>query len=221
MSYFSQMVALVIHNFVSAATGSRSPRRLYAASCGIRADHRTSGPTLCVRPIICSFLLHVLCGIPRVTGSGPRTSIPNTASEYRPAVRGSSDPVDSARTDCITGSDQDDRHERRRLSERQLCGSFENPTPLSNSLRCWASSVFPLLDLLVRPNGEKPEARVGDLGGDAHSLPHRFSRFAFHYEQAGNPIHQQLGVSAGRWEYGRQGGSVWDIRFIALRHSHD
>jgi potassium-transporting ATPase potassium-binding subunit len=54
MSYLSQMVALVIHNFGSAATGIAWPRRWCAASRGIRPKRSAiSGWTWCASLIIC------------------------------------------------------------------------------------------------------------------------------------------------------------------------
>jgi len=65
LSCFSQMVALVIHNFGSAATGSPSRRRWCGASPGAR-------PRLLalLGPIWCGRQLSAAANLPRVRASG-------------------------------------------------------------------------------------------------------------------------------------------------------
>ena len=124
MSYFSQMVALVIHNFVSAATG------IALAAALVRGIVRHTAQTIgnfwtdlvrstyyLLLPIAFVFAVFLVSqGV--VQNFHPYT----TANVVQPTA-GGDDPIDPARTVCLTGSDQDDRHERRRILKRQFRAS--------------------------------------------------------------------------------------------------
>jgi K+-transporting ATPase ATPase A chain len=118
-------------------SASPSRSRSCAASRGAgRARSATSGSISRVASAdCCRWRSSPSCCWPAASS---RTS---TASSTRTPHR--SDAVDPGRTGRLAGGDQDARHQRRRVLQRELRAPFENPTPWTN--------LFQLLLILVIP----------------------------------------------------------------------
>ena len=102
-----------------------------------------------------------------------------------------------ARPDGVADRDQNARHQRRRICERQ-CGASVRESDAALEFHPDALDFLhrQRTDLLPRPDGEEPEARLDGLGGDDGSCLSAACCFAGGPKSNGNPIHQQLGVAA-------------------------
>jgi K+-transporting ATPase ATPase A chain len=192
MSYFSQMVGLTFHNFVSAATG------IAIAAALVRGIARSSVKTLgnfwvdLVRTTY--YLLLPLCAVFAIflVSQG---MIQNFDAYTKAATLGRHGADHRAGPDGLAGRHQDARHERRRLHECQRRASLRKSDaavelhPDALDLRDRQR-----IDLLPRPHGEEPGARLGRVGAMMVLLSAACSCCA--HEAAGNPIHQQLGIAA-------------------------
>ena len=200
MSYFSQMVALAIHNFVSAAVGIGIAAALVRGIA--RHTAKTIGNFWVDLTRVTYYLLLPICVVFAVVlvsqGMIQNFKPFDTAALTEPVhaqvekkddkgetVKGpdgkavmeeqvTDTQIDRARADGFADRDQDARHQRRRLHQRQRRASFResdaalelppDPLDLRDSERA---------DLLPRPHGEKPRPRLGGVGGDVRrsSLP--------------------------------------------------
>ncbi len=197
MSYFSQMVALTIHNFVSAAVG------IAIAAALVRGIARHSAKTLgnfwvdLVR--VTYYLLLPIClvfAVFLVSQGMIQNFKPYTrrswSSRYKISVAKKNDQGETdhgrrrqagdgrtnrrranhrARPDGLAGRDQDARHQRRRLRQRQRRASLRK----SDAALQFPPDALDLrhrqrADLLPRPHDEKPEARLGRVGRDDGSV---------------------------------------------------
>ncbi len=140
MSYFTQMAGLTVHNFVSAATG------IALAIALIRGFARASAPRASaisgsISPAATLYVLLPICDRDRaVPGRGRacrRTSIPTSTATTLDGA-----PADHrAGTGRLADRDQDARHQRRRLLQRQLPRIRSRTRPRSpTSCRWWRSS---------------------------------------------------------------------------------
>jgi K+-transporting ATPase ATPase A chain len=197
MSYFSQMVALVIHNFVSAATG------IALAAALVRGIVRHTAQTIgnfwtdlvrstyyLLLPIAFVFAVFLVSqGV--VQNFHPYTAV-NTVQPSAGAATQSipQGPIASQEAIKMIGTNGGG------YLNANSAAPFENPTPLSN--------FFEMLGLIGIP-----AALTYWYGRMVKNQKHGWAIWvamlivfligfavAFHYEQAGNPIHQQLGVSA-------------------------
>ena len=193
MSYFSQMVGLTFHNFVSAATG------IAIAAALVRGIARHSAKTIgnfwvdLVR--VTYYLLIPICLVfavflvsqgmiqnfkpytkaklvepMKISGREEERQGRDDQGRRRQAGDGRTNrdrTKHRAGTDGIAGRDQDARHEWRRLHQRQRRASVRE----SDAAFEFHPDAFDLFDrqrahLLPRPDGEEPEARLDRLGGD-------------------------------------------------------
>jgi K+-transporting ATPase ATPase A chain len=197
MSYFSQMVALVIHNFASAATG------IALAAALVRGIVRHTAQTIgnfwtdlvrstyyLLLPIAFIFAVFLVSqGV--VQNFHPYTAV-NTVQPSAGAATQSipQGPIASQEAIKMIGTNGGG------YLNANSAAPFENPTPLSN--------FFEMLGLIGIP-----AALTYWYGRMVKNQKHGWAIWgamlivfligfavAFHYEQAGNPIHQQLGVSA-------------------------
>ena len=197
MSYFSQMVALVIHNFASAATG------IALAAALVRGIVRHTAQTIgnfwtdlvrstyyLLLPIAFVFAVFLVSqGV--VQNFHPYTAA-NTVQPSAGAATQSipQGPIASQEAIKMIGTNGGG------YLNANSAAPFENPTPLSN--------FFEMLGLIGIP-----AALTYWYGRMVKNQKHGWAIWgamlivfligfavAFHYEQAGNPIHQQLGVSA-------------------------
>jgi K+-transporting ATPase ATPase A chain len=197
MSYFSQMVALVIHNFVSAATGIALAAALVRGIVRHTAQTIGSFWTDLVRstyylllPIAFVFAVFLVSqGV--VQNFHPYTAV-NTVQPSAGAATQSipQGPIASQEAIKMIGTNGGG------YLNANSAAPFENPTPLSN--------FFEMLGLIGIP-----AALTYWYGRMVKNQKHGWAIWAamlivfligfavaFHYEQAGNPIHQQLGISA-------------------------
>jgi hypothetical protein len=156
MSYFSQMVALVIHNFTSAAAG------IAIAAALVRGIARQSAKTIgnfWVDTVRITYYLLVpdlprVRALPRLAGHdpelqalhgredpralhdpGPRRPTTRASPSWPPTARprsrwtSRSTPRRSCRARRLADRDQDARDERRRLHQRQRRASLREPHP--------------------------------------------------------------------------------------------
>ena len=130
MSYLSQMAGLAVHNFVSAATGialavalvrgfARAARPAHRQLLG--RPHPRAPSTSCCR----SRSSRAVPGLAGRAAELRRLRRRRRRSRARKQV-------DRAGSGRLAGGDQDAGHQRRRLLQRQLGPSFENPTALTN-----------------------------------------------------------------------------------------
>jgi K+-transporting ATPase ATPase A chain len=197
MSYFSQMVALVIHNFVSAATG------IALAAALVRGIVRHTAQTIgnfwtdlvrstyyLLLPI--AFVFAVFLVSQGVIQNFHSYTTVNTVQPSAGAATQSipQGPVASQEAIKMIGTNGGG------YLNANSAAPFENPTSLSN--------FFEMLGLIGIP-----AALTYWYGRMVKNQKHGWAIWvamlivfligfavAFHYEQAGNPIHQQLGVSA-------------------------
>ena len=200
MSYLSQMVALAIHNFVSAADGHRHRR-------GPGARHRPalgqdpgqflggSGPDdLYLLLPICLVFAVFLVSQGMIQNFKPYTKAkllePMKISVEKKNDKGETikgpdgNPVMEEQTvteqtivagaDGLAGRHQDARHQRRRLLQRQRRASLRE----SDAAVELPPDALHLLhrqraDLLPRPDGQEPGTRLVGLGGDDGLVPGR------------------------------------------------
>ena len=216
MSYFTQMVGLAVHNFISAATG---------IAVADRADPR---PAPGAAPAtIGNFwvdltrgdALHPAADLPRGrAGPGRRRacSRTSTATSRRRRSR--------ARRRRSPGAGRLARraikqlgHQRRRLLQRQLGPPVREPDAADQlHRRCSRSSLIPAgADLHLRPDGRRHAPGLGALGGDERPVPRSAWRSPLPIEQRGNPLLAALGVDQAADGAGQAGGNMEgkEVRF--------
>jgi len=197
MSYFSQMVGLVIHNFASAATGIalaaalvRGIVRHTAQTIGnfwtdlVRSTYYLLLPIALVfaiflvsQGVIQNFRPYATANVLQPTAAVTTQSIPEGPFASQEAIK-------------MIGTNGGG------FLNANSAHPFENPTPFSN--------FFEMLALIGIP-----AALTYWYGRMVKNQKHGWAIWtamlivflvgfavAFHYEQAGNPIHQQMGVSA-------------------------
>ncbi len=197
MSYFSQMVALATHNFWSAASG------IAVAAAVVRGITRHAAKTLGnfwvdITRIMYYLLLPIafvfsvfLISQGMIQGFHPYTTAyviePQAGATTQTIVQG---PMASQVAIKILGTNGGG------FVNANASHPFENPTPLSNFLQ--------MLAILSIPSG-----LTYYLGRMANNQKHGWAVWTvmfiiffvgmlvvWHYEAAGNPIHQQLGIAA-------------------------
>jgi len=197
MSYFSQMVGLVIHNFASAATGIalaaalvRGIVRHTAQTIGnfwtdlVRSTYYLLLPIAFVfaiflvsQGVIQNFHAYATANVVQPTAAVTTQSIPEGPFASQEAIK-------------MIGTNGGG------FLNANSAHPFENPTPLTN--------FFEMLALIGIP-----AALTYWYGRMVKNQKHGWAIWtamlivflvgfavAFHYEQAGNPIHQQMGVAA-------------------------
>ena len=196
MSYFSQMVGLVIHNFVSAATGIalaaalvRGITRHTAQTIGnfwtdlIRSTYYLLLPIALVfavflvsQGIIQNFDSYTTAHLVQSTASGTTQSIPQGPLASQEAIK-------------MLGTNGGG------FLNANSAHPFENPNPLVNLLEMLAMFCIPAA--LTYWYGRMVKNQKHGWAIWAAMLILFLAGFftLFHYEQVGNPIHQQLGVS--------------------------
>jgi len=197
MSYFSQMVGLVIHNFVSAATG------IALAAALVRGIVRHTAQTIgnfwtdlvrstyyLLLPIAFVFAVFLVSqGV--VQNFHPYTAV-NTVQPSAGAATQSipQGPIASQEAIKMIGTNGGG------YLNANSAAPFENPTPLSNFFEMLALIGIPAA--LTYWYGRMVKNQKHGWAIWAAMLIVFLVGFAvaFHYEQAGNPIHQQLGVSS-------------------------
>src|ERR1039457_2119829 len=179
MSYFSQMVALAIHNFMSAASG------IAVAAALVRGIARHSAKTFE------AFTIQVpkvdAAGKPVMAADGKTPVMVDQSVDTQTIVQG---PVASQIAIKMLGTNGGG------YVNANAAHPFENPTPLSN--------FFQMLSIFAIPS-----ALTYFLGRMVKNQKHgwavwcaMFAMFAcgvlvcWKAESSGNPIHQKLGVSA-------------------------
>ena len=193
MSYFSQMVALVFHNFLSAATG------IAVAAAVVRGIARHSSKTIgnfyvditrvsyyLLLPLALVFAVFLIS-----QGVIDNFSAYTTAHTLEAASQTiSQGPAASQIAIKMVGTNGGG------FFNANSAHPFENPTPLSN--------FFEMLSILAISSG-----LTYYLGKMVKNQKHGWAVWcamfilcitgffvAFHFEHVGNPIHQQLGVAA-------------------------
>ena len=142
MSYLSQMAGLAVQNFVSAATG------IAIAIALVRGFARRSASE------IGNFWVDLDAGHALRPAADLRSSctlflvargVPQNLNDYTGATTlGGAAQTIAAGTGRLAGSDQDARHQRRRLLQRQLRPPVREPDAASpTSSRCCSSSRSP------------------------------------------------------------------------------
>lgn len=194
MSYFSQMVALTIHNFTSAAAG------LAVAAALVRGLARHSAQTLgnfwadLVR--VTYYLLaplSLVLALVLVSQGMIQSFLPYSTART----------LDGAATQTIAQGPMASQVAIKMLgtngggfTNANAAHPFENPTPLSNFLQMLA--IFALPSALTWWLGRtvKNQRHGWAVWGAMAALFLAGVLVAWHAEAAGNPIHQQLGVAA-------------------------
>jgi hypothetical protein len=220
MSWFTQMVALTVQNFVSAAAGIGGPGR---ADPRLRAEERAGRRQLLGRPGPLDPLrpAAALAG-PRgragLAGRGPdvpalRPRAPAAAAEGRRRQAGRR-ADDRARAGGEPGRDQAARHQRRRLLQRQLGPPVREPDADVGLPRAPLDPADPGRALLhVRAHGPRSAPGAGAPRGDGGGL--RAARRLLRRGRAvGQPALRATGRrrarerAAERREHGGQGGPL-------------
>ncbi len=224
MSYLVQMAGLTVHNFLSAATGIalavalvRGFARRSAKGVGNFWVDMTRCTLYILLPIsIVVGLFFVWQGMPQnlnayvtaTTLEGVKQTIAHGAGRF-------------------AGSDQDGRHQWRRILQRQFGASLRES-------ECDHQSGADHPDLLagrgphefVRPHGRQSAPGLGDFCGDGPFVSgrrdHRLcERGAGKSGLRGIPCRPDRQRAAGRRQYGRQGSSLRHRKFLAVHDGYD
>jgi potassium-transporting ATPase potassium-binding subunit len=198
MSYLSQMVALVIHNFASAATGIAIAAALVRGLA--RHSTRTLGnfwvdlvrTTYYLLVPICVVFAVVLVSQGMIQNFKPYTKAKlvdpvNQKVEEQAIVQG---PMASQVAIKMLGTNGGG------YTNANAAHPFENPTPLSNFLQML--SIFSIGSGLTYYLGRmvKNQAHGWSVWAAMMALFLAGVFLCWHSEAAGNPIHHQLGVAA-------------------------
>jgi K+-transporting ATPase ATPase A chain len=197
MSYFSQMVALVIHNFVSAATG------IALAAALVRGIVRHTAQTIgnfwtdlvrstyyLLLPIAFVFAVFLVSqGVVQNFNAYTTANVlqPTSAVTTQSIAQG---PFASQEAIKMIGTNGGGPY------NANSAHPYENPNPLTNFLEMLALIGIPAA--LTYWYGRMVKNQKHGWAIWVAMLIVFLVGFAvaFHYEQAGNPIHQQLGVSS-------------------------
>lgn len=209
MSYFSQMVALVIHNFVSAATGIalaaalvRGIARHTANTIGNFWTDLTRTTYYLLVPIAVVFAVVLVAqGVPQNFNPYTTANVvqPTSAASTQSIPQG---PIASQEAIKMIGTNGGG------YLNANSAAPYENPNGLSNFLEMLG--IIGISSALTYYYGRMVKNQRHGWAIWAAMLIVCLVGFfvVYHYEQAGNPIHQQLGVSA-------QGGNMEgkEVRF--------
>jgi K+-transporting ATPase ATPase A chain len=203
MSYFSQMVALTIHNFFSAAVG------IAVAAALVRGIARHTATTIGNFWVdvtrITYYLLLPVCVVLALFFVSQTISVQKTGANGKPVVDAKGNPVmenQTLDTQTIVQGPMASQVAIKMLgtngggyTNANAAHPFENPTPLSNLLQML--SIFAI-----------PSALTWYLGRTVKNQRHGWAVWgamfvmfvagvlvAWKSEAAGNPIHQHLGVA--------------------------
>ncbi|HVM76673.1 MAG TPA: potassium-transporting ATPase subunit KdpA [Candidatus Paceibacterota bacterium] len=197
MSYFSQMVALVIHNFVSAATGIalaaalvRGIARHTATTIGNFWTDLTRTTYYLLLPIAFVFAVVLVAqGIPQNFHPYTTANVvqPTSAASTQSIPQG---PIASQEAIKMIGTNGGG------YLNANSAAPYENPNGLSNFLEMFG--IIGISSALTYYYGRMVKNQKHGWAIWAAMLIVFLVGFfvAYHYEQAGNPIHQQLGVAA-------------------------
>ena len=164
VSYFSNMVALAMHNWMSAADGHRGCHRHRARlrpALGERARQLLGGhdPRHALRP---AADLPGLRAVPGLAGRAAELRALHAGDDA-----GGREADHRAGAGGLAGSHQDAGHQRRRLLQRQLRASLREPDaahqPAADALHLPDPGRA---DLHLRQDGGQHEAGLGALRGD-------------------------------------------------------
>ncbi len=184
MSYLVQMAGLTVQNFVSAATGIALAVALirgFARRSATDIGNFWADLTRCdaLHPAADLRRLHA---VPRLAGRAAeprrlrrRHDARGRAADHRPGAG------------RLAGGDQDARHQRRRLLQRQLGASLREPDaafePIADGLDLRHRRGA---DQRLRPHGRRRAPGLGDLGGHGACSSSPASRSPTAAEAAGN-----------------------------------
>ena len=197
MSYLSQMVALVIHNFVSAATGIalaaalvRGIARHTATTIGNFWTDLTRTTYYLLLPIAFVFAVVLIAqGIPQNFHPYTTANVvqPTSAASTQSIPQG---PIASQEAIKMIGTNGGG------YLNANSATPYENPNGLSNFLEMLG--IIGISSALTYYYGRMVKNQKHGWAIWAAMLAVFLVGFfvAYHYEQAGNPIHQQLGVAA-------------------------
>lgn len=197
MSYFSQMVALVIHNFVSAATGIalaaalvRGIARHTANTIGNFWTDLTRTTYYLLVPIAVVFAVVLVAqGVPQNFNPYTTANVvqPTSAASTQSIPQG---PIASQEAIKMIGTNGGG------YLNANSAAPYENPNGLSNFLEMLG--IIGISSALTYYYGRMVKNQRHGWAIWAAMLIVCLVGFfvVYHYEQAGNPIHQQLGVSA-------------------------
>jgi len=197
MSYFSQMVALVIHNFASAATGIalaaalvRGIARHTATTIGNFWTDLTRTTYYLLLPIAFVFAIVLIAqGIPQNFHPYTTANVaqPTSAQSTQSIPQG---PIASQEAVKMIGTNGGG------YLNANSAAPYENPNGLSNFLEMLG--IIGISSALTYYYGRMVKNQRHGWAIWAAMLAVFLVGFfvAYHYEQAGNPIHQQLGVAA-------------------------
>ncbi|HVO28672.1 MAG TPA: potassium-transporting ATPase subunit KdpA [Candidatus Paceibacterota bacterium] len=197
MSYFSQMVALVIHNFVSAATGIalaaalvRGIARHTATTIGNFWTDLTRTTYYLLLPIAFVFAVVLVAqGIPQNFHPYTTANVvqPTSAASTQSIPQG---PIASQEAIKMIGTNGGG------YLNANSATPYENPNGLANFLEMLG--IIGISSALTYYYGRMVKNQRHGWAIWAAMLAVFLVGFfvAYHYEQAGNPIHQQLGVAA-------------------------
>ena len=247
MSYFSQMVALTFHNWVSAATGIaiaaalvRGIARHTAKTIGNFWTDLTRVSLYLLLPI-CLLYSIFLVSQGMIQNFKPYTSaslvepftaqVPKLDDNGQPVTGADGKPVlvdSTVDTQTIVQGPMASQIAIKMLGTNgggyvnaNAAHPFENPTPLSNFLQ--------MLSIFAIPSG-----LTWYLGRMVKNQGHGWAVWAamfaiflagvlvcWHYEAAGNPNFAKLGIDPVRWQHGGQGSPLWHLQLRALRDGHN
>ncbi|HUC02271.1 MAG TPA: potassium-transporting ATPase subunit KdpA [Candidatus Paceibacterota bacterium] len=197
MSYFSQMVALVIHNFVSAATGIalaaalvRGIARHTANTIGNFWTDLTRTTYYLLVPIAVVFAVVLVAqGVPQNFNPYTTANVvqPTGAVSTQSIPQG---PIASQEAIKMIGTNGGG------YLNANSAAPYENPNGLSNFLEMLG--IIAISSALTYYYGRMVKNQRHGWAIWAAMLIVCLVGFfvVYHYEQAGNPIHQQLGVAA-------------------------
>lgn len=197
MSYFSQMVALVIHNFASAATGIalaaalvRGIARHTATTIGNFWTDLTRTTYYLLLPVAFVFAVVLVAqGVPQNFHPYATANVvqPTSAVSTQSIPQG---PIASQEAIKMIGTNGGG------YLNANSAAPYENPTGLSNFLEMLG--IIGISSAMTYYYGRMVKNQKHGWAIWAAMLIVFLVGFfvVYHYEQAGNPIHQQLGVSA-------------------------
>ncbi len=207
MSYLTQMLALTVQNFVSAATGMAV---LVALIRGFGSPFGQHGRQLLGRPDP-QRALHPAAAVaragagPGLAGRGPELSAHTTTCRPGPADRGRQPASPGHRTDSgrrpggLADRDQAARHQRRRLLQRQLGAPVREPDAAVQLPGDAGDPADPGCALLhLRQDGRRHAPGLGGARGDDRSSSSSSASGLCRGRAAGQPALRQRWASIRR-----------------------
>ena len=213
MSYLTQMLALVVQNFVSAATGMAI---LVAIIRGfIQKQMNTIGNFWVdlVRTVLYILLpLSIVFAVAFVSQGIPQTFNKSAAATLLQATKDSNGKP-------VTEQDLALGPVASQIAIKQLGSNgggfynvnsahpYENPTPLSNFLELLAIMLIPVgFVLYLWGYGQRPSTRLGYISGHVYYFSSMLW-FGIQIEQQGNPLLDKLGVDQSATDF-QPGGNM-------------